>query len=538
MHKQAKRWAVAFCLLTLFASLVAAQGRSEIFNDHNVAAQEVLVKFRSPTLQNIGNALNAADADEIQALGGIPGLFRLHSRTRNAAALVRLLSMFADVEYAEPNYIVEASDLTPNDFANFNLWGMTRISAPAAWGGGWTNSADSVVAVVDTGIDYGHPDLSANVWSSPAAFSVLIGQTPITCPAGSHGFNAITNTCNPMDDNGHGSHVSGTIGAVGDNGMGVAGIGWTASIMGLKFLNANGSGTTANAINAIEFAIQAAANAGANVRVLSNSWGGGGYSQALLAEIDKANTSNMLFVAAAGNNGRNNDSKPSYPASYNAPNVVAVAATDSNDQLASWSNYGAASVHLGAPGVGIWSTIPNLAVSRSSQCVAGAGCYDIYSGTSMAAPHVSGAAALVLSQCALGTAADMKANLLSTVDQVASLVGKVSSGGRLNLNNAIQNCSGFNLSASPALVSVRGGQTATFAVSASSYGFAPTVNLSVSGSGYTNPVFSPTSITGSGLSVLTVTAGSTRGTYTMTITAKDASTQAVLDTATVQLKVK
>src|SRR6185436_6741904 len=168
-----------------------------------------------------------------------------------------------------------------------------------------TGSRDNVVAVIDTGIDYTHSDLAANVWSAPAPFTVTVGSRTITCAAGTHGFNAITGTCDPYDDHGHGTHVSGTIGAVGGNNSGVAGVNWTASIMASKFIDANGSGTLADAIDAIEFVIQAAAATGANVRVLSNSWSGAS-SQALIDEITSANEHDMLFVASAGNDGRDN----------------------------------------------------------------------------------------------------------------------------------------------------------------------------------------------------------------------------------------
>jgi hypothetical protein len=199
-------------------------------------------------------------------------------------------------------------------------------------------------------------------------------------------------------------------------------------VMGAKFLDANGSGTIADAINAIEFAIQAkkVLGAGANVRVLSNSWGGGGFSQSLLNEINKANASDMLFVAAAGNAGANNDAVASYPSNYNAPNVVAVAATDNKDQLASFSNYGATTVELGAPGVYIDSTVRNNA-------------YAYYSGTSMATPHVSGAAALILSACSLNTDS-LRTTVLNTVDPAPALAGKTITGGRLNVFSAIQQC--------------------------------------------------------------------------------------------------
>jgi subtilisin family serine protease len=223
--------------------------------------------------------------------------------------------------------------------------------------------------------------------------------------------------------------VSGTIGAVGNNGVGVVGVNWTASIMGLKFLNASGSGSTADAIKAIEFAIQAkaafASTGGANVRVLSNSWSGGGLSQALLDEINLADANDMLFVAAAGNNGWSNDDTPTYPASYTSPNVLAVAASDNRDTLAAFSNYGF-SVPLAAPGIDILST--TLVNS-----------YSFLSGTSMAAPHVSGAAALILSACDLDTAA-LKAAIVNNVEVVGALTGLVASNGRLDVDAALRSC--------------------------------------------------------------------------------------------------
>ena len=239
-----------------------------------------------------------------------------------------------------------------------------------------TGSRNFIVGVVDTGVDYNHPDLAANIWNNPL-------QDLAGCPAGSHGFNAITGTCDPMDDHNHGSHTSGTIGAVGNNGTGVAGVNWATQIMGLKFLDASGSGSMANAVTVIDFAIQAK-QAGQNVRVLSNSWGGGGFTQSLLDIIVKAGQNDILFVAAAGNSTMNVDSYPFYPCDYAASNIICVAATDQNDGLASFSNYGATSVHLGAPGVNTLSTIRG-------------GGYAYYNGTSMATPHVSGAAALILS---------------------------------------------------------------------------------------------------------------------------------------------
>ena len=375
------------------------QEKTELVDGRQAVANEVLVKFHgSATPAGIAQAEQDEDIDSDEEVGGI-GVRLFHSRSKDVATLLAELKKRGDVVYVEPNYIMHAA-LLPNDPSFSSLWGLRNtgqvingvagtpgadISATSAWDIS-TGSRANVVAVIDTGVDYNHPDLAANVWSAPSAFTVTIGSLNITCPAGSHGFNAITNTCDPLDDNNHGSHVSGTIGAVGNNGVGVVGVNWTASIMGSKFLNSAGSGTTANAINAIEFTIQAKQifGANANVRVLSNSWGGGGFSQALLDEINKANTNNMLFAAAAGNNSSNNDTTPFYPADYNAPNVVAVAATNNQDQLASFSNFGRNTVHLGAPGVDVLSTTTNNT-------------YSTFSGTSMATPHVAGGVALTLS---------------------------------------------------------------------------------------------------------------------------------------------
>src|SRR2546428_8180263 len=431
-------WLIPVLAILPFWAQTRGKDKTEFFQGKEAAANEVLVKFRPTTFQSVLQAQTAEEIDESEWVGGT-GLLRFHSSRKNVATLVSELSARSDVEYAEPNYIVHTTAI-PNDPRFGELWGLQNtgqtiqgfpgipgadISAAAAWDIS-TGSRANVAAVIDTGIDYRHPDLAANVWSAPVAFTVTIGGQSITCPAGSHGFNAITNVCDPLDDNNHGSHVSGTIGAVGNNGTGVVGVNWTASIMGSKFLDASGSGTTADAINAIEFAVQAkaafAATGGANVRVLSNSWGGGAFSQALLDEINRANANDMLFVAAAGNSGTPNDLFPEYPASYNAPNVVAAAATDNTDSLAFFSNYGPSSVHLGAPGIDVLSTT----VGSN---------YAYLSGTSMATPHVSGAALLVLSKCTLNTAG-LKTLLLSNVDPISSLAGSVSPGGGPNVNKA------------------------------------------------------------------------------------------------------
>src|SRR3989441_606736 len=520
-------WLIAILSILPLWAQNRGKNKTEFCRGKEAATNEVLVKFRPTTFQSVLEAQAAGEVDESEWVGGT-GLLRLHSSRKNVATLVSELSARSDVEYAEPNYIVHTTAI-PNDPRFGELWGLQNtgqiiqasvgvpgadIKATAAWDIS-TGSRANVAAVIDTGIDYRHPDLAANVWSAPAAFTVTIGGKSITCPAGSHGFNAITNVCDPLGDNNHGSHVSGTIGAVGNNGTGVVGVNWTASIMGSKFLDATGSGTTANAINAIEFAVQAkaafAATSGANVRVLSNSWGGGAFSQALLDEINRANANDMLFVAAAGNSISNNDVIPHFPSSYNAPNVVAVAATDNTDSLAFFSNFGPASVHLGAPGMDVLSTTIG-------------GNYAYFSGTSMATPHVSGAAVLVLSKCALNTAS-LKTLLLNNVDPIPSLAGRTVTGGRLNVNKAIRACAApanpdFALSAAPASRTVTQGGSTTYTVNITpSGGFTGAVSLTATGlPAGASASFSPNPATGSATMSVSTGAGTPTGSFSVTIT--------------------
>ena len=394
--------------------------RVEQVDGREAVAGEVLVKLRGPSpASDLSDINRLADAETVRSLGRT-GVRRLRSRSRDAAALVRLLANHPAVAYAEPNYLVHTF-ADPADPLVPQLWGcrtsdrrstagsrasrartsMPRRPGTSRWGRRPTWSPSSTPAST-TRIPTWRPTSGPRRRRSPSP----IGGVSITCPAGSHGFNAIALTCDPMDDHNHGTHVAGTIGAAAGNGIGVVGVNWVTQLMGVKFLDASGSGTIADAINALDFVMQArqafAATGGADVRVLSNSWGGRSFSQALRDEIAATADADMLFVAAAGNDGFSNDLLPTYPASYDVGNViVAVAATTNTDARAYFSNYGAASVDLGAPGVDILSTtIGNT--------------YSFSSGTSMATPHVSGAAALVLSRCDLATAA-LRSTLLSTV---------------------------------------------------------------------------------------------------------------------------
>ncbi len=337
----------------------------------------------------------------------------------NIEALLDLLG-YGLIEYIEPNYIVEVENL-PNDPDLGTLWGLHNdgsngamadvdIDGPEAWDL-TTGSNTMVVGVVDTGIDYNHPDLQANMWVNPneiAGNSIDDDGNGIIDDI--HGYNAITDSGNPLDDHYHGTHCAGTIGAVGNDNRGVVGVNWNVKLMGLKFLSSSGSGSTTNAIKAINYAVWMKQN-GVNIRVLSNSWGGGGYSVALKAAIDAANAAGILFVAAAGNSARNNDVTPHYPSSYQSDNMVSVAAVDKFGNLASFSNYGLTTVHLGAPGVSIKSTYPNNS-------------YGTISGTSMATPHVAGIAALVFAETPAFTPIQVRSLLIDSVKPLSSMTNR------------------------------------------------------------------------------------------------------------------
>lgn len=305
---------------------------------------------------------------------------------------VKKLSVSPYIIYAEPDYI-EEMHLVSNDPLYKYLWGIQKINTPLAWNY-TTGSSEVVVGVIDTGIDYSHQDITENMWISPNEKLL-------------YGWNFADNNDNSIDTDGHGSHVAGTIGAVGNNGIGITGVCWNVRVASLKF-----GLDIASAIAAIDFANSF------NIQILNASWGGRAYSYSLKYAIEHYNG---LFIASAGNNGTNNDIKPIYPASYDSDNIISVAATDPYDTLARFSNYGVESVDIAAPGTDILSLDLD-------------GGYSPLNGTSMAAPHVAGVAALLKSYLPSISTSSLKNIILSSVNRNINLEGKILTGGLLDVN--------------------------------------------------------------------------------------------------------
>jgi subtilisin family serine protease len=351
------------------------------------------------------------------------------SSTLNTAELIKEFRADPAVEYVEPDYVVKAdAAVTPNDLFMSSLWGLTKIDAPSAWGVS-TGAASVVVADIDTGVDYAHPDLAANMWRNPGEIAGNgIDDDGNGYVDDVYGIDAAYGSSDPWDPDGHGTHTAGTMAAVGNNGIGVAGVCWSASIMALEFMDNSGVGNVSDAITCINYMTWEKVHYGVNVVAANCSWGGGNYSQTLHDAIAAAGDAGIVFVCAAGNEDSNNDALPSYPASYDCSNIISVAATDSDDSLASFSNWGSSSVDLAAPGVGILSTFPTDIDSFGYR-------YD--DGTSMATPFVTGAVALRAAAYPNESMAERIAAILGSVDTVGSLAGKVSSGGRLNLARAL-----------------------------------------------------------------------------------------------------
>ena len=400
-------------------------------------ADEMLITFDPDT--------GPAEQEELLAARGIRILHRFE--TINAvqavvegpattlAAATRTLGQEETVVQVSPNRIFRLLQ-APDDPNLSRQYHHDRISSSRAWDI-TTGSPEITVAIIDTGVIYDHPDLEENYWTNP-------GESGRDARGRDKRSNGVDDDGNgyiddfrgwdfadkdndPYDSHGHGTHCAGSIGARGDNGVGISGVNWRVSLVGLKFIGSSGEGQEADAIRAIEYAIKMGFD------ITSNSWGGDPDPKAsgpdlLQKVIAEAGRRGQLFIAAAGNDGRNTDRKPTLPASYDLDNIISVAASDSRDRLASFSNYGRTTVDLMAPGAAVYST------TRASLL---RGPYGSMSGTSMAAPLVAGAAALVKARYPDADAAELKERLLRSVDRVPAAAGKVSTGGRLNLYRAL-----------------------------------------------------------------------------------------------------
>lgn len=415
---------------------------------------ELLVQFKSGLTGNDkAVAYRRVNAEEVEVVlsakkrsdgRGDLVLIR-HTSDYLPQAAVNAFSSDPSVEFAEPNWIY-THQATSDDtyYTSGQLWGMYGAStspsnkwgsnAAAAWADNKTGSKQVYVGIIDEGIQYNHKDLKGQVWTNPYDTADGVDNDGNGYKDDIHGWD-FYNKDKTIYDGGktgnvddHGTHVSGTIGGIGGNGKGVVGVNWNVTLISAKFLGPKG-GTTAGATKAVDYITDLKTRHGLNIVATNNSWGGSGFSQALQDAIERANDADILFIAAAGNGGNdgigdNNDVVPNYPSNYPNANIIAVASITSTGSLSSFSNYGATTVDIGAPGSGIWSTTAFNA-------------YSSYNGTSMATPHVTGAAALYASTHSGASAAQIKNAILSSAVSTSSLSGKTVTGGRLDANAAL-----------------------------------------------------------------------------------------------------
>lgn len=394
----------------------------------------------------------------------VPGLRVAHVDPKDTAIAIETLRADPDVIYAEPNFVRRKQN-TPADQRYSDLWGLKNTGQSSGTPGADINAEDAwdittgnrnvVVAVIDEGIDVSHQDLQANIWRNPGE----VAGNGIDDDANGYaddvnGFDFFHNDASVYDGPGtnpdgspvdaHGTHVAGTIGATGNNGIGVVGVNWQTSLMSLKFLGPDG-GSTADLLKALAYAkmmrdrwVNSGGTQGANIRVTNNSYGGGGYSQGESDAIEAAGASGILFVVSAGNDAQDNNVLATYPADYDLPSVISVAATNRQDQLANFSNKGSRTVQLGAPGFNILSTTPGNT-------------YSFYDGTSMASPHVAGAAALVLAAHSDFSVSRLRAALLFGGESIGALTQTTLTGNRLDARGALQNATESDTTAPSAI---------------------------------------------------------------------------------------
>jgi subtilisin family serine protease len=437
----AKRALAGVLLIVLCLGGWVAVGQKEPI-PYEYVKDELLVRFApnipKATIDQINATIGAQVLQSFQIVSNLY-LVKIPAHLSVPEAIARYKG-YANVLYAEPNYIVRKAQhvqLTPNDPNFTQLWGLHNtgqtggtpdadIDAPEAWDI-TTGSSSVVVFVIDTGVDYNHPDLNANLWRNPGEIPGNgIDDDGNGYVDDVYGIDTYYNDTDPFDGDGHGTHVSGTIGAIGNNNVGVVGVNWSVKIGHCKFLSDFGSGTTAGAISCLQYILnlKQTGNPANDIIATNNSWGGGGFSQALHDAIKAHMNAGILFIAAAGNSSANNDTALFLPASYYLPNMIAVAASNHTDALAWFSNYGRRTVHVGAPGQGILSTTPGNT-------------YSTFSGTSMATPHVTGLAALIKAQFPSFTWYQIRNRILATGDVTTGMQNVTISDRRINAYGAL-----------------------------------------------------------------------------------------------------
>lgn len=457
------RWSVASILVGASLLLTTVSGQQEQTDTRKNRKRESFVE--GELIVQFNQTMNPQQRGAVLSSHGLSRLRRFDAldielvktpRGLGVAAALKALRNVSGIRFLQPNYVRHTLvGPPPNDpfWLDGSLWGLTKISAQPAWINFTSGDGSVIIGNIDTGVDYTHPDLAANVWRNPLEIPGNgIDDDNNGYVDDVHGIDTANHDSDPMDDQGHGTHTAGTIAAVGNNNLGVTGVNWNARVLPCKFLDATGYGTDAGAIECFNYLI-ALRNRGENIRVTSNSWGqqrGGGLpAVALVAAIDGAGAAGIINIFGAGNDGSDNDSSPFDPASYPSVSIVSVASSGTNDRRSFFSNFGATSVDLAAPGENILSTYLG-------------GDYQALSGTSMATPHVAGVAALLAKMDPSLSVAAIKALLLDNVDQSSRWTGRVVSGGRLNAFKAATAVGGVSNNVPPTIAITAPAEGATF----------------------------------------------------------------------------
>lgn len=517
--------ALPLALLPMLALSSANTTAAEIFDDSVIVVykESASAVDKKRARFSVSARISDLNQDEIDdrfsnLLNGRIASYALTNKSAKEA--IEILSSNPAIAIAEPNYLYRKS-LVPNDPSYGDLWGLNNtgqaggtedvdIDAPEAWDI-TTGDSDVVIGVIDSGVDYTHEDLADNAWVNPGEIAGNgVDDDGNGYVDDIYGIDSHNGDTDPMDDDSHGTHVAGTIGATGNNGIGVVGVNHNVSIAACKFLGADGTGSTAAAIECIDYFTDLKVNRGINVKATNNSWGGGPYSEALELAIIESGDAGIMFVTSAGNAGTDNDANDNYPSNYETPSnsLVAVASITRNDGDSTY-NYGLETVDLAAPGTAVLSTIP------------GDG-YATFSGTSMASPHVTGVAALVWAINPDLTPSEMKELLMSTGEPSLWAEGRTVSGKRVNALNALEEADptpGFKLNIVPGSAEIVAGESFSFDIEVGSVaGFTEEVSLSLSEASEIASLSSDTAVPGDTVTLSVVTTEDTAwGPYSFTV---------------------